>query len=268
MITSVRDNARILRCAFISAMADLRASYTWKSWTFGWLVRILCQVTLFSLVGKLIGNPATVEYLVIGNSVFIAADIVMMVTATTSWERMAGTLPLLVGAPASPFVVFAGRSAQWLVDGLACSSVALLLLAPALGLDLPLGRTLPAILLVGVTALSVYCFGLVLAGLALRVMSARNIIGRLGSIALMVVTGVQVPVDFWPAPVTWLAQVLPLTHGLEAVRGLFAGASAGEVLFSIAVEVLVGFGWALVAMFTYSRLVASGRKDGSIEFGG
>lgn len=268
MSTVIRDNLRILRCAFVSAFADMRATYTWRTWTFAWLVRILCQVTLFAFIGKLIGNPATTEYLVVGNSVFITADIVMMVCATTSWERMAGTLPLLIGAPASPFVVFAGRSVQWLVDGLACSTVSLMLLAPVLGVHLPFSAVLLAVPMVALISLSVYAFGLVLAGLALRVMSARNIIGRLGSILLMVLTGVQVPVDFWPAPLRVVAQFLPLTHGLEAVRTVLHGGSGGTVLKGLGLEIAVGFGWSLVAVYTYWRLVASGRKDGSIEFGG
>lgn len=268
MMTSIRDNARILRCAFGSAMADLRATYTWRSWTFAWLVRILSQVTLFALIGKLLGSPASLEYLVVGNSVFVTADVVMMVCASTSWERMAGTLPLLVSSPASPFVVFAGRSVQWMLDGLVCSSISMLVLAPVLNVSFPLGTTLLAVPLIAVIAVSVYFFGLVLAGLALRVMQARNLIGRLGSIFLMVITGVQVPVSFWPAPLYQLAQVLPLTHGLQAVRDLLHGAPAGQVLGNIGLEVAVGVGWAVVAMVTYRQLMDSGRRDGSIEFGG
>jgi ABC-2 type transport system permease protein len=267
MTTRIRDNARILRCAAISALADLRATYTWKTWTFAWLLRILTQVTLFAFIGKLIGSPATLAYLVIGNSVFVTADIVMLVTASTTWERMDGTLTLLVCAPASSFVVFAGRSIQWLLDGLACSTVSLLLLTRLLGVHLPPLNSVLALPVVAITGASVYCFGLVLGGLALRAMSARNIIGRLGSILLMVVTGVQVPTSFWPAPVQAVAQLLPLTHGLRAVRELLAGARPGPIIGNLALEIAVGTGWALVAVLTYWRFVVHGRQTGSLEFG-
>lgn len=268
MMTSLRENALILRSAFGSAMADMRATYTWWSWTFAWLVRILSQVTLYALIGRLLGSQASFEYLVVGNSVFVTADVVMMVCASTSWERLAGTLPLLISSPAAPFVVFAGRSVQWLLDGLACSTISLVLLAPLLGVSFPVAAELLAIPLIAVVAVSVYFFGLVLAGIALHVMQARNLIGRLGSIFLMVLTGVQVPVSFWPAPLPQVAQVLPLTHGLQAVRDLLHGGAAGGVLANVGLELLVGAGWALVAMFTYWQLVERGRRDGSIEFGG
>jgi len=85
---------------------------------------------------------------------------------------------------------------------------------------------------------------------------------------LMVMTGVQVPVAFWPAPVRFVAQGLPLTHGLQAVRDLLAGSPARGILLNIGLEILVGFGWLFVAIVTFRRLAISGRKDGSIEFGG
>ncbi|MDX8031372.1 ABC transporter permease [Lentzea sp. BCCO 10_0856] len=264
----MRNTARVLRYAFASAMADLRATYTWKSWGLAWLLRMLFQVTLFAFVGKLIGDPRVVEYLVIGNSVFIIADVVMLVCASTSWERMSGTLPLLVASPAAPFTVFTGRSVQWLLDGLACSTISLLVLPQFLGVQLPLGTRLAVVPLIAVIAVSVYFFGLVLGGLALRAMAARNLIGRVGSIGLMLLTGVQVPVSFWPSPLESLAQLLPLTHGLGAVRAALGNGSASDVLRGIALEIVVGIGWALVAAFTYWRLVESGRRDGTIEFGG
>lgn len=268
MTGRLADNGRILRHAVVSAMADLRATYSWKSWAFGWLMRIFFQVTLFAMVGRLVGSAATVEYLVIGNAVFVTADVVMLVCASTSWERLAGTLPLLVASPASPFVVFAGRSVQWLLDGVTCSAISLALLAPVLGVVIPFPAVLLAIPLLVLIALSVYCFGLVLGGFALRVMQARNLVGRLGSLLLMLVTGVQVPVSFWPAPVRHVAEALPLTHGLQAVRGLLDGAAGVHVLRNAAAEGTVAVGWLIVAAVVYRRLVSTGRQDGSIEFGG
>ncbi|MGW0522978.1 hypothetical protein [Crossiella sp. NPDC003009] len=48
-------------------MADLRATYTWTSWTVGWLGRMLAQVTFFASVGLLLGSPEQTRFLVIGN---------------------------------------------------------------------------------------------------------------------------------------------------------------------------------------------------------
>ena len=61
--------AHIVGYSAANAYADFRASYTWTSWTFGWLTRMLSQVCFFGLMGHLLGSPARTRYLVIGNAV-------------------------------------------------------------------------------------------------------------------------------------------------------------------------------------------------------
>jgi ABC-2 type transport system permease protein len=264
----LRDNARILRYSFLSALADLRAMYTWRTWLFAWLVRILAQVTMFALLGRLLGDPARTEYLVIGNAAYVAAASVMMVVASTAWERMAGTLPLLVASPSTPFVVFAGRSVQWLIDGCACSLISLFLLGPVFGLRPAMPTALLAIPVIALTAVSIYWFGLVLAAIALRVMHIRNMIGNLGGLTLMILAGVQVPVSFWPTPLQWVAQCLPLTHGLRALRIAWVDGPIADIGRYCALELGVMAVWATIAALLFRHLAESGRRDGSIEFGG
>lgn len=262
----IGDNLRILRWSATSALADLRTVYSWKTWTFGWLVRVLCQVAFFALIGRLLGSTQTVHFLLVGNAVYVAASTAMFVVQSTSWERLAGTLPLLVASPAHPFTVFAGRSVQWLLDGLSVGTVALFGLGPLFGLPLDLPTALLAIPLMAAIAVSVYCFGLVLAGVALRRMELRNVVANVGHLGLMVLCGVQVPATFWPGPVQAVTDVLPLKHGLTAVRNLLAG--QGPVLTNAGLELAVAAGWLVVAALVFRHLAEGGRKDGSIEFGG
>jgi ABC-2 type transport system permease protein len=119
-----------------------------------------------------------VRYLLIGNAVLIAVLESAFVVAGTTWERRAGTLPLLIAAPTSPVVVFCGRSVQWLASGTASASIALLVLAPMFGIALPMPDALLAIPLIGLVSVSAYCIGLVLAGVVLRAMELRNVVGN------------------------------------------------------------------------------------------
>lgn len=263
----MRDEVRVLAAAVASARADLKAIYTWRTWTFAWLSRILCQVAFFAVIGRLLGSPEHTHFLLVGNAVYIAALVSMFVCASTAWERQLGTLPLLVAAPGTVFTLFVGRSAQWLLDGTACASVALFVLGPLFDVPMPMPAALLAVPLIALVSVSTYCFGLVLAGVALRRVELRNLVGQLGGLSLMVLCGVQVPSSFWPAPLHALAQVLPVTHGLEAVRSLLSGAPAGVVLGSAALELCVAAGWFAVAALTFHRFAESGRRDGSIEFG-
>jgi ABC-2 type transport system permease protein len=254
----------ILRHAAIAGFEDLRSLYSWKTWTTGWLLRMVCQVVFYSLLGRLIGDDAQVHYLVIGNAVMLCATTVIFVVQSTTWERFAGTLPLLVAAPASPLVVLFGRSVQWLPDALATSLTALLIVGPIFGLPLPMPRALLVIPLLVLVTLSTYMMGAVFGSLVLRWTKARNLVSNVVAALMMAVCGVNVPVSVFPAWVQAVAGVLPLTHGLRAVRGVLAG---GPVAREAALEVAVGLGWFAVAAASFRWFAEGGRKDGSLEFG-
>ncbi len=263
-MTIIRDNARVARWAAVSAFADFRAVYTWKTWLFAWLTRILAQVAFYALIGRMLGSPEQVEFLLIGNAVFVGASTALFVVPSTMWERSAGTLPLQVASPSHPFTVYASRSVQWLIDGLGVSTASLVLVSLLFGVQLDKWAMLLVIPLLLVTFLSAYWLGLAIAGLVLGRPGLRNIVGNLAGLILMILCGVQVPVSFWPDPLQWLAQILPLTHGLEAIRNTLGG--SGPVVGPLLLEMCVGAAWFLVAATHFRRLVDRGRRTGTIEF--
>ena len=263
----IADNARILRHSVHCAMADMRVIYTWRTWLFAWLSRILTQVAFFALIGRLLHSPERTHFLLVGNAVYIVALVAMQVCASSAWERQAGTLPLLIASPSHPFVIFVGRSVQWLLDGTACATVSLFALGPVFGVDLPMPRSLLAVPLIALTGVSTYCLGLFLSGFVLRRLESRNLISGVSGLVLMLLCGVQTPTSFWPTPLQYLADALPLTHGLRAIRHLLDGSSVSLVSADASLEVCVAAGWLLIAALTFRTLTEGGRKDGSIEYG-
>lgn len=257
---------RVLSTATATARADLAAMYTWKTWLGGWLLRVLAQVTFFALIGQLLGSRDTAQYLAVGNAVAIVVVEAMMVVASTTWERNAGTLPLLVASPGRLPLVFVGRSVQWLADGTACACIAFYVVGGVFGVPLGSVSTLLVVPLIAVIGLSTYAFGLLAAALVLKAVALRNVVSNVGYLTLMAVTGVQVPVSFWPDWIGGIAQLLPVTHGLAGVRGLVTGAPLSEVAGNAALELAVGAGWLTVALLSFRQLAESGRRDGSIEF--
>lgn len=87
---------------------------------------------------------------------------------------------------------------------------------------------------------------------------------------MMLICGVMVPVSFWPGWMQVIAQTLPLTHGLAAVRALAdptaSPVAAGEVALPLLVAGGLGAGWLLLAALLPERLASAGRRTGSIEF--
>ncbi|GAA2843828.1 ABC transporter permease [Crossiella cryophila] len=263
---SVVAPLRVVRHSAANAVADLRATYTWTSWTVGWLGRMLAQVTFFASVGLLLGSPEHTRFLVIGNSVMTCVIEAMMVVASSTWERRAGTLPLLLAAPTQLGWVFFGRSLQWPVSGSATSLVSLFALAPLFGVSWTAGQVLLLLVLVPLAALSAYCFGLFLAALVLNAAGLRNIVSNASYLVMMAICGVQIPVTFWPGWVQDLATALPLTHVLAAVRRVAEGAGAEAVLPRAALGVAVGCCWFAAALLAFRLLAERARRGGGSDF--
>jgi ABC-2 type transport system permease protein len=256
----------VLRHAALSGYHDYRTIYTWRTWLVGWYVRVVSQVVFFALVGELLGSRARTHELLVGMATLLAAVTSFIAVASTAWERWAGTLPLLVASPSWPVVVFAGRSVTFIGDALLTSLGSFFAAAAIFSLPLPWPRVLLIVPLMLLVAVSSYMLALFLGGLVLRAMSTRNVVSNLATGTMMAIGGVAVPVSYYPEPVQWLAQVLPLTHGLQAIRDTLAGEGAATVLSNVALEALVGVGWLGAALLTFNHLAESGRRDGSIEF--
>lgn len=215
---------------------------------------------------RLLGSQDQVVFLLVGSAVAVASASGLTVTTATVGERWNGTLPLLVASPSSPLVVLMGRGAAFVVNGLVTSLGALLLVAPLFEVSLRWSRYPVLIVLLVLVTLTTYMAATVLAGLILKTPSLQRTVANVGRLVIMAFCGVTVPREFFPVVVEWISAVLPLTHGLHAIRELYGAARPGVILSSAAREGLVLLGWLAVSLLTFHRLADAGRRDGSIVF--
>ena len=256
---------RIMRYSFLSGALDYASIYTWKSWLAGWYVRVLSQVIFFALLGRLLRSDQQTWFLLVGNAVMLAAMEGVWALNLVTWERGTGTLPLLVASPSNPVVVFASRGSYLIADGLFSSLGALFVAGPLFHLPLPWPRILLVVPLTVLVGASAYCFGTFLAGLIFRARELNTLVSNVSLVTLMTLCGVNVPLDAYPRPVAAVAQVLPLTNGLVAIRHVLAGELA-QAAARAGAEALVGLGWLGLCLLTFSRFVRHGRRDGSLDF--
>jgi ABC-2 type transport system permease protein len=256
-----------MRHAFFAGLADYRAIFTWRSWIFGWMVRVVAQVSFFALIGLRVADERSAFYILIGNALAVAAQAGVFSLNMTTAERWAGTLPLLVASPSSPVVVFSARGAYLAVDGALSALGALFIAGPAFGLHLPWPRVLAVVPLTMLIALSAYCFGTFLAGIVFRFRSINSLVVNTTYVGLMTACGVNVPLSYYPTVIEWLSRGLPLTNGLLAIREVFAGAPVSTIVGHAAVEGLVAACWVVLALLTFNQLAARGRLDGSLDYG-
>jgi ABC-2 type transport system permease protein len=266
-MSALATTANVMHHAFRAGLADYRAIFTWKSWLAGWMVRVIAQVSFFALLGERIGDDQKTFYLLVGNSILIAALTGVFSLNMTSSERWAGTLPLLVASPSSPVIVFSARGSYLAVDGALSALAALFIAGPIFGMDLPWPQVLAVVPITAVVGLASFCFGTFLAGIVFRFRNINSLVVLSTHVSLMAACGVNVPLSYYPEALEWFSRVLPVTNGLLAIRGVLDGTDAATILGYTALEAAVAAGWMTLALASFNQLAARGRRDGSLDYG-
>ncbi|WP_327350792.1 ABC transporter permease [Streptomyces sp. NBC_01304] len=259
------SRVQVLGWAARAGLADYGTVFTWKTWLLGWFVRMLAQVLFFTTIGTLLG-PDQARYLLIGNAVALVALHGMFATASTTWELQNGTLPLLVASPSNPALVLVGRSLFWLPDGVACGLGAVLILGPVADLRLTVLSVLLLTALLVLVAVTSYCLGLFLGSLVLTAPDLRNVVSNAAFTVMLIVCGAEVPAGAVGPVLAGLGQVLPLTHGLSAIREALDGEAGLHTLGLAGWETLVGACWLGAALGVLAWRARRSRRDGAALF--
>jgi ABC-2 type transport system permease protein len=241
---------RVLMAALRVSLFELPTTYTPLSWMTSWLIRSMFQVIFFALLGKFASSDAQAHYILLGNIVAVIALEAMLINTTAQLDLHQGTLPFLVSTPANMGAIYLGRGLQWVVTGTVSSN--LVFIIGSFVFPVPWGwwQLLPMTPLLVLIGVGTY----------------GGFFTNLGFLILAVCCGINVPVSAFPAPVGWLAQILPLTHGLEAIRSLINGNGVIVAIPQMLLEFAVAAGWLLLTRLSFQSLTSHGRRDGSLSF--
>jgi len=230
-----------------SGVADYRAVYTLWSWLFGWLVRLIAQVTYFGLLGVLVGSADTTRRVVLGNVVLLTSVSTLFAVSAIARERQARTIDLLLLARVPLAATLCLRNLVWVADGVLSAVAALGSASAIFGLGLgwqtyaiaPVACLLAGLATLGV-ALTAGC--LVLDRPAVRALTSGVI-----TAALAVLGGVNYPLPSW---LRGELTVLPVSAPVTVLQHASDGRSWGLPLLVAACVVL---GWWLVAVWMVHR---------------
>jgi ABC-2 type transport system permease protein len=265
-VAAVKAGARAMWWATRSGLADFSIIFTVWTWLFGWGLRILAQVLFYLVIGSLLG-PGQGRYLMIGNTVCLMAVHSLLASASLTWERQNGTLPLLVASPTPPSIVLIGRSLFWIPDGLVCAMAAFLILGPVAGVHFTAAALGWTALLLVVTGIACYGLGCFLGSLMLVVPDLRNVVGNGMVTVMMILCGVNLRPDALGPAAQRVAEFLPLTHGLSAIRlTLDSGGASPEVGRQALLELAAGSAWLVLAVAALQILARRSRRDGRALF--
>ena len=241
---------------------------------FGWLnpylfviillVPSVTQILFFAYLGR----AADVEddtFYVVGNAMVAAAVPGLFGMADTiTDERYTHTLSLLVVSPASRLALFLGRAAPVAVNGAVVAAFAFLVGTLILDVSVPASALGPLVVTVLVTAFACTGLGIVNAAMGLRWRESA-LLSNLLLYFLLLAAGVNVPLDLLPGWLSTIAQGIPVTHGVEAARGLVAGDSLLDVAPLLGAELLVGLVYATVGLFFVRLFELEARRGASLE---
>jgi len=254
--------ARTARLSARVGFEETKAAYSWRTWLFGWMVRVAAQILFFTAIGLLIESNDLVAFAFIGNICAMTAISALAAGPDTAWERSLGTLPLLVAAPGSMLPVFAGRCAFHVVQGVGEGLFVFAVLAPFIAVPAQ-WWWMPAALLV--IALGAYGLGIALAAFSIRRPRMGNLVFNFVFFLVVAIGGVNVATDVFPGWVQVIAGLLPLHHGLIGARLLLENGWSGEVISQFAGELVIGAAWLTLGMVGFKVFVERCRRDGTID---
>lgn len=251
----------------LQAYYTYRALFSWLNWPAyisNVLLRPIMQVALFYLIGQFIAGGHLTRFYLVG---MVAYNSPLIVTAGVAQslvtERNLGTLPFLFVSPVTRWHNYFARGVLHVPNGLLGAAIglaALLALRPQLGPVIWWGVAAGIVLL----TLSTMAYALLFSTLGIVWRDWTTFYGAsLGFMLLL--TGAVIPLAAIPVPFRLLADILPVTHGLEAMRAAFVGGSITEILHELALELVVAVGWATAGFWLFRTLEELSRRIGSFE---
>ncbi len=224
----------------------------------------LFQILFFAYLGRFAGLESD-AFFVVGNAVQACgmASIYGMTMAIAN-DRWFGTLAPLLATPARRLPLFLGRALPFVVSGLVVSAFGLAAGRLLLRFDPP-REALPALaLVVAVTVVSCTSFGLVLGSLGL---AARDVylIANVAYFLMLLLCGINIPLETLPGWMQAVGSGLPLTHGVEAARAVAAGEPLSAVSGPLLREALVAALYASLAYTLFRLLEVDSRRRASLQ---
>lgn len=152
----------------------------------------------------------------------IGAILIMTMVVFTSIalvrERERGNLELLITTPVRPVELMLGKLLPYVLVGLVQTTI--ILTVGVLVFDVPVaGSLLQLYLGASLFIAATLALGLLISTLARSQFQAMQL-GILVMLPSILLSGFLFPFDGMPRPVQWIAQVLPLTHFNDIVRGV------------------------------------------------
>jgi ABC-2 type transport system permease protein len=256
-----------LRVFFLGGLFSYRALFNWITpllYVTTMLGSPLFQILFFAYLGRFSGLRDD-EFFVVGNAVQVSAMAgIYGMTMTIANERQFGTLSPLLATPANRVALFLGRALPVIVNGLVVSAFGFAVGFAFLDFDVAAEDAGALVVVVVITVASCTALGMLLGSVGLR---ARDVffLSNLVYFLMLLVCGVNIPVEELPGWLEAVSRSIPLTHGIEAAREVAAGSSLSDVSDLVVTEIAIGVVYTAAAFGLFRLFEFEGRRRASLE---
>jgi ABC-2 type transport system permease protein len=255
------------RLFFVGGLISYRALFNWARPSIyipTLLVSPLFQILFFAYLGRFSGVEDD-AFFVVGNAVVACGmSSVYGACMAVANERWFGTLPSLLATPASRVPLFLGRALPFVANGVLVSAFCLVAGWLLLDFSPAAGSLAPLAAVLAVSVASCTGLGLLLGSVGLR---ARDVFfgANIAYFLMLLLCGVNIPLDTLPGWMETIGRGLPLTHGIEAGREVAAGASLADVGGLVGLEAAIGACYFLAAYGLFRLLELESRRRASLD---
>jgi ABC-2 type transport system permease protein len=256
-----------LRIFVVGGLTSYRALFNWISpWVFipHTLGYPVFEILFFAYLGRF-ANVQSDKFFLIGNA-FMAIAITGFfgMGNAIGGERRSQTLSTLLASPANRFALFLGRAVPSICTGFLVAVLAFTICSFILEVHFAASELAGLAVAGAVSSFACTSFGLCLGSLGLRGRSVSLFADMIGG-SMLLVSGANVPLERLPGWLRAISNIIPLTHGIAAGRGLAAGRSFAQVGHELGAEALVGGVYLVLGVAMLRLLEYEGRRSASLE---
>ncbi|WP_441248229.1 ABC transporter permease [Kitasatospora sp. McL0602] len=226
------------------------------------LVQPVVELLFYLQLGHYAGTRSAAFY-VVGNSLYsCSVGGLFTMAVSVAVERRNNTLVVVLASPVNRLLLFASRAVPAFCIGL-CTGVTTLLVGWLVaGSEIEPGRLPLLIAALLCACASATAFGLLIGAVGLRARDVNFVAGLVLSLCLLL-SGANVPVSEFPAPLQALATLMPMTLSIEAARRSLDGQAGGGLL--LAGQLLLAAGYLVIAAVLIRVFERSAKAHGSLE---
>ena len=259
----------VLTNVSLQAYYSYKGLFLWLNWpayVSNVFIAPVVLVVMLTLTGRFAGESDSAEYYILGTAAYgISAILHGGILQSFYYERVFGTLSLIYASRSNRWPTYWTKGMLHYPNGILSASTSLFFGWLMLDLDIFRGKLGDSGRLA--SAHTFFPAYPLLCSSATFSIAFRNWFNTLlfANGILLTLTGVIIPTNELPGLLSEIGLILPLTHGLSAVRETFAGASIGSVGSDILYELVVGLSYLLAGGILFRLVEAHAKRTGTYE---